>query len=115
MQKKARMIPISEPVMGKEEIENVCDCLKSNMISFLGEYVKIFEEMVERKSEEAKILWQIDKLEMTIQALEYEKEQNKNLDEFFVNALLQIETPLLKKILNEVLKKRSRLKKSIHK
>ena len=79
------------------------------------EYVKIFEEMVERKSEEAKILWQIDKLEMTIQALEYEKEQNKNLDEFFVNALLQIETPLLKKILNEVLKKRSRLKKSIHK
>lgn len=79
------------------------------------EYIKIFDEMVERKSEEAKILWQIDKLEMTIQALEYEKEQGKNLDEFFVNAKLQIEAPLLKKILNEVLKKRSELRNLLKK
>lgn len=71
-----------------------------------GEYKKIFEEMIARLSEEAKIFWQIDKLEMAMQALEYEKEQNKKLDEFFINADLQIETPLLKKILNEILKKR---------
>jgi putative hydrolase of HD superfamily len=75
-----------------EEREGLRKVFKT--IEEADEYVKIFNEMVERKSEEAKILWQIDKLEMTIQALEYEKEQDKNLDEFFINAKLQIEAPL---------------------
>ena len=43
IQKKDKMIPISEPVLGEEEIEYVCNCLRSNMLSFLGEYVKTFE------------------------------------------------------------------------
>lgn len=80
-----------------------------NIFSPIGtddEYVKIFEEMIQRTSEEAKIFWQIDKLEMAMQALEYEKDQNKKLDEFFINAELQIEAPLLKKILGEILKRR---------
>lgn len=70
------------------------------------EYINIFEEMIKRKSPEAKIFWQIDKLEMAMQALEYEKDQNKDLDEFFTNAGLQIETPILKKIFLEILKRR---------
>ena len=70
------------------------------------EYKKIFEEMIARTSQEAKIFWQLDKLEMALQALEYEKEQNKKLDEFFVNADLQIYSPPLKKILREILKNR---------
>ena len=87
-----------------EEREGIREIFKT--IKETDEYVKIFEEMVGRKSEEAKILWQIDKIEMIIQALEYEKEQNKNLDEFFVNAQLQIENPLLKKIFGEILRRR---------
>lgn len=71
------------------------------------EYIKIFEEMIERSSEEAKIFWQIDKLEMAMQALEYEKNQNKRLDEFFINADIQIKTPILKKIMQEILNRRT--------
>jgi putative hydrolase of HD superfamily len=72
------------------------------------EYKKIFEEMIERSSEEAKIFWQIDKLEMAMQALEYERDEYKNLEKFFVNADLQIETPLLRKIFDEILKRRKK-------
>ncbi len=93
----------------REERDGIKNIFKT--IGEADEYVRIFNEMVGRKSEEAKILWQIDKLEMIIQALEYEREQNVNLNEFFVNAQLQIEAPLLKKILTEVLKKRSEIKK----
>jgi len=71
-----------------------------------NEYVEIFEEMVERESQEAKIFWELDKLEMVMQALDYEKEQNKKLEEFFVNADLQIHASPLRKIFNEILKQR---------
>ena len=73
------------------------------------EYTKIFDEMIERKGEEAKMLWQIDKLEMIMQALEYEGDQGKKLDEFFINASLQIHSPPLRKILREILKRRPKL------
>lgn len=85
----------------KEGIKKVFGILnKSN------EYIKIFEEMIERASEEAKIFCQLDKLEMAMQALEYEREQKKKLDEFFINADLQIHKPLLRKIFKEILKQR---------
>lgn len=67
--------------------------------------------MIERKTEEAKFFWQLDKLEMAIQALEYEKSDNKNLEEFFLNADLQIDSPFLKKIMNEIFKSRKYKKK----
>lgn len=73
-----------------------------------NEYVKIFEEMIERTTQEAKIFWQLDKLEMALQALEYEKDQNKNLGEFFITADLEIHSPYLKMILREILKSRRR-------
>jgi len=85
----------------KEGLKNIFKAIGTD-----SEYVKIFEEMIQRTSPEAKIFWQIDKLEMAMQALEYEKEQDKNLDEFFINAQLQIENPLLKKIFGEILRRR---------
>lgn len=87
--------------MEKQGLEKVFKALENS-----NEYKKIFEEMIERSSEEAKIFWQIDKIEMAMQALEYEKNQNKRLDEFFINAGLQIETPILKKIMQEILRRR---------
>lgn len=75
------------------------------------EYVKIFEEMTERATQEAKIFWQLDKLEMAIQALEYEKKQGKDLSDFFVTADLEIHSPYLKKIMKEILKQRNKKKK----
>lgn len=73
---------------------------------FGNEYKEIFQEMIERKTNEAKIFWQLDKLEMAIQALEYEKEQKKNLEEFFVNAKIHITHPIISEILTAVLQER---------
>lgn len=70
------------------------------------EYVAIFEEMIDRVTPEAKVFWEFDKLEMALQALEYEKEQGKDLDEFFETASLHIKEPLLQQIFNSILTER---------
>jgi len=80
-----------------------------------GEYIKIFEEMVLRSSREAKLFWQIDKLEMSLQAYEYEEEQGKNLDEFFITADLYIKEPSIREFFKEIMKKRQERRKSITK
>lgn len=81
------------------------------MIGQGAEYTEIFEEMIGRTTDEAKFFWQLDKLEMAIQALEYEKEQGKNLEEFFVGVKLQLKAPLLKDIFIDILKERNKRKK----
>ena len=55
---------------------------------------------------ESRVFWQLDRLEMAIQALEYEEEQDKKLDEFFVNADLYIQEPLIRGIFNDIIKSR---------
>lgn len=72
------------------------------------EFIGIFHEMISRLTPEAKVFTQLDKLEMALQAFEYEKEQGKNLEEFFVTVSLYVKEPLLKKIFDEILKKRNR-------
>jgi len=74
------------------------------------EYIKIFEEMTLRSSKEAKVFWQIDKLEMALQALEYEQEQKKNLDEFFATADLYIKHTILRGMFEEILSQRENKK-----
>ncbi len=92
----------------KEALEKKGIEMVFGIIGMSNEYVKIFGEMIERTTQEAKIFWQLDKLEMAAQALEYEKSQNKKLDEFFINADLQISSVPLRKILREILKQRSK-------
>lgn len=38
------MIPVNEPLIGKEELLNITDCVKSGWISSKGSYIKSFEE-----------------------------------------------------------------------
>lgn len=38
------MIPVNEPLLGKEELAKVASCIKSNWISSQGRYLKEFEE-----------------------------------------------------------------------
>jgi len=90
------------------EIAGITKIFKT--IDRLNEYRNIFQEMIENKSLEAKIFWQLDKLEMALQALEYEKVYHKRLDEFFINANLQIHTPFLRKIFRQILKQRPKIK-----
>lgn len=89
----------------KEGIEKVFKVIEKS-----NEYIKIFEEMIDRTTQEAKIFWQLDKLEMALQAFEYERDQSKNLNEFFVNADLQIYLSSLRKIMQEILKRRAKFK-----
>lgn len=75
------------------------------------QYVKIFDEMINRTSPEAKAFWQFDKLEMALQAHEYEEEQGKDLEEFFTNvSLYHVREPLIRKIFDEIMKKRKKKK-----
>lgn len=88
----------------KKEEEAIADFFRK--IEQKDEYLNLFSEMIERKTEDAKLFWEIDKLERTFQALEYEKEQKINLTEFFENADEQIKHPLLKGIVGELKKLR---------
>ncbi len=78
-------------------------------ISQSDEYVSILNEMMDGKTPEAKIFWQIDKLETVIQALEYENEQDKDLEEFFLNfALYHAKDSLIKEIFKDIIKGRKK-------
>ena len=74
------------------------------------EFVSIFHEMISRLTPEAKVFVQLDKIEMALQAFEYEQEQGKNLEEFFVTASLYIKEPFLKRIFDDILKARNQRK-----
>ncbi len=91
---------------GKEVQERIGIKQIFNKIAEGNIYSSIFEEMIERKSPEAKVFWQFDKLEMAFTALEYEEEQGKQLEEFFLDANTHMKEPLLKKILKEIINSR---------
>lgn len=69
-------------------------------------YREIFSEMIQRQTLEAKIFWQFDKLELALQALEYEGEQGHQLDEFFLDAKTNISDPFLRRLLEEIIENR---------
>ena len=90
----------------KEQIEVKGIAKIFNIVGKADEYKAIFEELRQRKTAEADIFWQLDKLEMGIQALDYEKRLHKNLEEFFVSVDLQLTHPFLRSIFARVLAKR---------
>lgn len=71
-------------------------------------YTAIYDEMIGRTTLEAKVFWQLDRLEMALQALEYEEEQGKNLEEFFINTSLYLRDPLLKEVFEKIIKSRKK-------
>ncbi len=68
--------------------------------------VNLFSEMIERETLEANIFWQLDKLDMAIQALEYEISHKKDLSEFFENAKANITDEFLSDMLEEAMSRR---------
>jgi putative hydrolase of HD superfamily len=80
------------------------------IFSLLGdstEYQTIFDEMLQRKSIESEVFWQIDKLELIVQAFQYEVSEGKDLSEFFVNANLHITHPFFREIFQHILSLRT--------
>lgn len=92
----------------KEKDKIQTEAMRSILWEYGEEYGSVLREMKERRSPEAKAFWQIDKLEMAVQAYAYEKEQKKNLDEFFVNASEYIKHPILRKAFNDLMDLRKR-------
>ncbi len=88
----------------KKKIER--QAIEKWLTQYGDDYLKIYDEMVENKTNEAVIFTQLDKLEMAIQAYQYEKEQGKKLNEFFKNAGTRIKHPVLKKVFEDLLKMR---------
>ncbi|MEX2013085.1 MAG: HD domain-containing protein [Candidatus Levyibacteriota bacterium] len=67
-----------------------------------SEYLKLWEEMEEKKTREAKIHKEIDRIDMALQAYFNEKRTGKNLARFFDFTDLFISEPLIKEIMKEV-------------
>lgn len=67
------------------------------------EYIDLWHEYNEGKSQSAKIIKSVDKLEMAIQADEYQQQYpDKDLKEFFIDADLKIKVPEIRLIFEEI-------------
>lgn len=66
------------------------------------EYIKLFKEFEQGKSPEARLVKQLDKLEMTIQAMEYEQDHGSDLSPFVENAKIFLTDQYFKDILKKL-------------
>ncbi len=82
-----------------EIIKNLPDLIKS-------QYLQIWQEYQENNSLESKIVHQIDKLEMALQAKIYEKDghSQEKLESFFESAKMDITDPRLKELFTKIIK-----------
>ncbi|XP_031285065.1 HD domain-containing protein 2 homolog [Pistacia vera] len=72
------------------------------------EISELWMEYEENSSAEAKIVKDFDKVEMILQALEYENEQGKDLDEFFQSTAGKFQTELGKAWAKEIASRRKK-------
>jgi putative hydrolases of HD superfamily len=70
-------------------------------------YISLFDEYEENKTPEARLVKQIDRLEMGIQALEYEQDHGIDLEEFFETTQAAVIHEELRLILEVVLTRRN--------
>jgi len=82
-----------------EIIKNLPDLIKS-------QYLQIWKEYQENTSPESKLVHQIDKLEMVLQANIYKKDghSQEKLESFFESAKIDIIDPKLKELFTEIIK-----------
>ncbi len=82
-----------------EIIENLPNLIKS-------QYLQIWQEYQKNNSVESKLVHQIDKLEMVIQAKIYKKDGHpqEKLESFFESAKIDIIDPKLKELFMEIIK-----------
>lgn len=90
-----------------EKIQKETAAVKNITALIAGdEYFALFNEYVENKTKEAKLVKQIDKLERALQAYEYEKQTSIDLQDFFESAEVLVKEPVLREILEEINKLR---------
>ncbi|XP_050213731.1 uncharacterized protein LOC126665074 [Mercurialis annua] len=87
-----------------EALEHMCKLLGGGIRA--KEISQLWMEYEENSSPEAKIVKDFDKVEMILQALEYENEQEKDLDEFFQSTAGKFQTEVGKSWALEIASRR---------
>jgi len=92
----------------KTELENNAfnEIVKNLPDSIKLQYLQIWQEYQENASSESKLVHQIDKLEMVLQAKIYEKngQPKEKLESFFESAKKDITDPKLKELFTKIIK-----------
>lgn len=68
-----------------------------------GELFELWKDFEYERTPEGKLVKELDRLEMVLQAFQYEKEHHVNLDEFYDFTAKKLTSPDLKNILREIL------------
>ncbi|XP_039115551.1 5'-deoxynucleotidase HDDC2-like isoform X2 [Dioscorea cayenensis subsp. rotundata] len=92
--------------MEKEALDHMCKLLGGE--SRAKKIVELWTEYEENSSPEAKIVKDFDKVEMILQALEYEKEQEIDLDEFFQSTVGKFQTDVGRAWATEIVSRRKK-------
>ncbi|CAN6552367.1 unnamed protein product [Malus baccata var. baccata] len=90
----------------QEALDHMCKLLGGGSIA--KEVGELWMEYEGNSSPEAKIVKDLDKVEMILQALEYEKEQGKDLEEFFQSTAGKFQTDLGKAWALEIASRRKK-------
>lgn len=91
----------------KSELENyaMAEILESLPQTIQSDYQNIWDEFLVRNTPESRLVHELDKLEMALQAKIYEKDVDpERVKPFIISAVEQIIDPDLKKILVDILK-----------
>ena len=67
-----------------------------------GELLELWRDFEYQRTAEGALVKQLDRLEMALQALDYEQVTDRNLDEFFASAEAGIHWPELREIMREL-------------
>lgn len=95
---------------GKNTIPNVSTKIAKERIALeeifslvdTKNYLELFNEFEQNKTKEARLVKQLDKLEMGIQAYEYEKKYGINLEEFFDDVRTAAKDNFIKTLVKEL-------------
>ena len=91
----------------KSELENyaMSEILESLPQKIQNNYQGIWDEFLSRETPESKLVYELDKLEMALQAKIYEKDVDpEKVKPFIISAVEQIIDPDVKKVLMDILK-----------
>lgn len=99
---------------GKKQIGNISDKVAKErkaikeLYSLVdgNEYIKLFDEYEAKKTKEAKLVKEIDKLEMAMQAYEYEETHKMDLEVFFESCDALVTSREMKEVLRKIEKLR---------
>jgi putative hydrolase of HD superfamily len=92
-----RVPPEEKQRLEREALLNVV-----GKLPFGQEYVDLWEEFEAGDSPEARLVRQLDRLEMALQALVYEKQEHRNMGSFYHSAEEAVRSPELTELLETV-------------